>query len=238
MSIEKKERIWLPDFIRGFAIIAVVLFHLVFNLNYFYGWESLKYYEGFWFYTGRIAALLFMAMVGVVSAIIFNEKGAESAREINFKRGFRLLMIAMGITLASWIAFPEVTVWFGILHLMGASIILSIPLAGYKWLNLFLACLIILLGSLFDPLVVNIPFMIPFGLTPQGFASLDYYPLFPWAGVILIGIGSGNLLYKKIVQIKSPQLWQKPFIYLGKNSLWIYLIHIPLLYVLLWFLLG
>ncbi len=212
----------------------VVAFHLVFNLSYFYGFDELKYYEGFWFYEGRIAALLFMGMVGMVSAIIYQGKGAQKARQINLKRGLKLLGIAMGITLVSWLTFPNEAVWFGILHLMGASVILSIPLLRFKWLNVFLGALLIFLGSFVDQFTVNMPFLIPFGLTPKGFASFDYYPLLPWFGVILIGIGLGNLLYKKIVQLKAPHRWQMAFIHLGKNSLWIYLLHLPLLYGVLW----
>lgn len=228
------KRIWLTDFIRGIAILMVVIFHLAFNLSYFYEWESIDIYHGFWFYEGKIAAILFMLMVGVVTAIINQKKSKIEARRIHLKRVTRLLGISLVITLITWLIFPKEIIWFGILHLMGMGILISIPLARFKWLNILLGVGIFALNTQMGWIEVSTQLLLPFGLKPNTFASLDYYPLIPWFGVILIGTGLGNLLYKKIVQLKSPQTWQKPFNYLGKHSLVIYLAHQPILLGLLW----
>lgn len=235
---EKRVRIWLPDLIRGIAITMVVAFHLVFDLNYFYDQTQLKYYEGFWFYEGLIAAILFMSMVGVVTAIIFQQKDSRAAKRINLKRGLKLLGIGILITLISWLFYPDQTVWFGILHLMGSSVILSLPFARLKWANLILGSFVIVLGSWIKNIDVSHSFFIPFGIPSNHFSSFDYYPLIPWFGVILIGTGLGNILYKKFVQLNPPKPWQKVFILWGKNSLWIYLFHLPILYGVLWLILA
>jgi uncharacterized membrane protein len=83
---------------------------------------------------------------------------------------------------------------FGILHLIGVSIILAYPL-------------------------------------------LKYRPLFPWFGVVLLGLFAGNVLYgggkRPAVVAKRTPAAAKPLLPLGRNSLFIYLIHQPILIALL-----
>lgn len=243
MNSPQKKRIWLPDFIRGIAIIMVVTYHMIFNLNYFYGFKNLKYYEGFWLIEGRTAAILFMGMVGVVSAIIYQQKGFKAAVKINAKRGLRLFLIGMMLTLITWLLFGKDAIWFGILHLMGTSILLSLPLLHYRWFNLVLGLMIISFGNTLHGMTGSSIFWIPLGLPTPTFSSFDYYPLIPWSGVILVGLGLGNLLYqpdglagKKFAQLSSPRPWQNLFVHLGKNSLWIYLFHQPIFLGILWML--
>ncbi len=225
-------RIWITDFIRGIAIVMVVVFHLIFILSFFHS-VDIDYRSGFWFYEGRIAAILFMGMVGVVTAIIAKQKGWAGILRINVKRGLRLIGIGMLITVATLITFPAAPIWFGILHLMGVSLLLGLPLAKSKWLNLIVGALLIYLGQFVGGNEGTF-LTLPFGIKPPGFASLDYYPLIPWMGVIVIGNGLGNILYKYFVQLKAPSPWQKGVAYLGKQSLWIYLIHPPLFMGILW----
>jgi uncharacterized membrane protein len=71
---------------------------------------------------------------------------------------------------------------------------------------------------------------------------LDYFPIFPWFGVILMGIALGDLLYRGYRRrIALPDLsgssFVKPFAFFGRNSLAIYLIHQPVL-ITLFYLFG
>ncbi len=231
---KKTNRIWLIDFIRGIAIIMVVLFHLIFNLKFFYEFEMFDYKTGFWFWFGRIAAIVFMLMVGVATATVVNRKEKLAALKINLKRVGRLLGISLIISIATLIIFPGMTIWFGILHLMGTGILLSLPLARLRWVNVIAGVGILFLSEPVGGIEIKHMAFLPFGITPNTFASLDYYPLIPWLGVILIGNGMGNLLYKKFVQLRGPKAWEKGMAVLGKNSLWIYLVHQPILLGVLW----
>lgn len=105
-----RKRIWLTDSLRGIAIIMVVLFHITFDLNYFFG-SNIDYSNGFWFYEGRIAAFLFIFMVGLVSAFIHQQKSRKDVLKTNLKRALRLMGFAMLITLSTYILFPNDTVW-------------------------------------------------------------------------------------------------------------------------------
>ena len=66
-------------------------------------------------------------------------------------------------------------------------------------------------------------------------ATEDYVPLFPWTGVLLIGIPLGHALARRgadaLVRLgHAPTLLP----WLGRHSLAVYLVHQPLLVGLLW----
>jgi len=78
--------------------------------------------------------------------------------------------------------------------------------------------------------------MVPLGIHPHGFYTLDYEPLFPWFGVILIGIAVGVWLYPKGNRRFSLSFWGenvppvlKFFSFLGRHSLFVYLGHQPVI---------
>lgn len=67
---------------------------------------------------------------------------------------------------------------------------------------------------------------------------VDYFPLLPWFGVVLIGIWLGNTAYSNGARRFRLPNWQVPALtfplgWLGRHSLTIYLIHQPLLFALL-----
>jgi len=77
------------------------------------------------------------------------------------------------------------------------------------------------------------------GFRPENFQTLDYFPVFPWFGMVLLGIYLGNSLYSGgIRQFAVPALESsgavKGFAWLGKHSLFIYFIHQPLFLGFLW----
>ncbi len=68
-----------------------------------------------------------------------------------------------------------------------------------------------------------------------GFATVkpiteDYVPLFPWTGVMLVGIGFGQMLVRNRFRAIAP-LARLPrvFEWLGRHSLAVYMLHQPLL---------
>lgn len=218
-------RIWEIDFLRGIALILMMLFHFLYDLNAFYHVE-IPYWDSFWVIEGKISAVLFMILAGISSTFSKN----------NLKRGLKILLVAMGISLVTYIIFPSEYIRFGILHMLGSSMILyhfiyNISLS----FTLMISLIIFLLGYLFNHFYIDTNLLIPFGIMSRDFVSMDYYPLFPWLGVFLIGTIIGKSIYKEKKSILQ-KFYRNNFLsFLGRHSLIVYLIHQPVILLLLYF---
>ena len=71
----------------------------------------------------------------------------------------------------------------------------------------------------------------------------DYLPLFPWFGMFLIGAAIGRLFYRDRQSLlpqgwtKPLTLWGRPLLFLGRHPLTVYVVHQPLLLLLIWLIL-
>ena len=146
---------------------------------------------------------------------------------------------ALIITIISWIFLKQDFIVFGVLHFIGIAVILAYPLIRYRFMNIFLGVIIIITGIYIQSFRFDFPWLLWIGLIPQYFQTVDYFPIFPWFGLILIGIFIGNTLYHnyerhfKIHDISSLPL-TRFFGFLGKHSLLIYLTHQPILIALMY----
>ncbi|MBU0705870.1 DUF1624 domain-containing protein [Patescibacteria group bacterium] len=236
MQEKRIQRLWELDALRGIAIVLMVLFHFIFDLRTFFGFDSINYYQGFWYYEGRVAAIIFIVLVGIVSSLIHQKEDPEVAMQKNSYRGLRLIGLGMIITLVTFIFARQDTIWFGILHFLGLSILISIPLCRYKWLNVILAVILFAGYYPIRLLYTNSYLGLIFGILPPGFSSFDHYALIPWLGYVLIGIALGNWIYadgREIIK-RDPVGIEKTFAVTGRYSLWIYMIHQPVLLILMW----
>jgi uncharacterized membrane protein len=239
------ERFWEIDFLRGIAIIMMVLYHLLYNLYYFAHY-NVNVYSGFWMYFARATATIFIFLVGVSISISFSRTKniSSDAKEARLflkylRRGLKVFSWGLIITLVTWIFLREGFIIFGILHLIGISIILAYPFLKLRYWNLFIGLFCIFLGAYLKGFVFNFYWLFWLGFRPAQFYSVDYFPLLPWFGLVLIGIFFGNLLYpdySRKFQLANFSHFSvvKIFCFLGKHSLFIYLIHQPLVIALLY----
>ena len=228
----------------------MVLFHLVFDLNYF-GVQSISVHSGFWFYFARLTASLFLLLVGV-SLVLSYSRSLQQGRIEQFrlrilKRSIWIFGLAMGITLVTYLFIGNGFIVFGVLHLIAVSLLLAFLLLRFHLLNFVFGFFFILAGIYLQYLQdfrwqgfgVDYPWLLWLGVTPSGFYSLDYFPVFPWFGVVLMGVAVGDLFYRdRQRRIQMPDLADHDFVrliaYLGRNSLAAYLIHQPVLIGLLY----
>jgi len=227
------------DAARAVAIVMMVVYHLMFDLDYFGGYP-IESTSGFWARFADATAGTFLFLVGVSLAISYSRASAgnRSLFPKYLLRGIRILAYGMVLT-AVFLFLGMGVVAFGILHLIGVSIILAYPLLPYRYANLFLGLFIIAVGVYvrIEGFSSESPWLLPFGVVPENFAMPDYRPLLPWFGVVLLGLFAGNVVYgggrkPALFAGKAPTV-TKPLLPLGRNSLFIYLIHQPILIVLL-----
>ena len=223
------------DAARGVAIIMMVVYHFTYDL-YAFGGYAVEATSGFWARFADATASLFLFLVGVSLAISHARGGGDRFGKY-LLRGGRIFGYGMVLTVV-FLAFGMGIVAFGILHLIGVSIILAYPFLNLKLTNFLLGALVFAAGMYVmaqDP--SGSPWLLPFGVVPEGWMMPDYRPLLPWFGVVLIGLGFGNAVYgggarPGILPRKTPVV-ARPLLPLGRNSLLIYLVHQPIFILLL-----
>ena len=232
-------RIWEIDFIRGLAIILMIIFHFIVDLKDFYSY-GVEYLSGFWYIEGKLSAILFMLICGVSSTL-----GTNSTQH-----GIKVFLWAMLLTVGTYFYNENCYIRFGILHFLGISLLSAhfIHRLPTYWI-MMLSGASILVGILFSTYYVSNPYLFPIGLINSAFISMDYYPIFPWYGVYLFGFALGKTFYgdetnfpflqtshqgsEILVNLFSSSPF-KPISWLGQHSLAIYLIHQPILLLALY----
>jgi uncharacterized membrane protein len=233
------DRFWEIDCLRGFAVILMLLYHFLYDLNFF-GIEDIQVQSGFLLYIGRGSALLFILLSGIALSVSHSraldmETAINKTEEFSkyLRRGIKLYSMGLVVTGITWIFFPGQYIVFGILHFFGISAVLVYPFLKYKKENLFFGLLFGLLGLYLKDKTFGFSTLIWLGFTPENFLTLDYFPIFPWFGVLLIGVFLGNFLYaggKRKFKILKPGT--SPLItgisIVGQHSLMIYFLHQPI----------
>lgn len=238
---KKQDRIWEIDFLRGIAIILMIFFHIIFDLN-FYSITNFNISSGILFFIARLSATMFITIAGISLSISYSRvKNKLNKKDILIKfikRGTKILFLGLVISLVTWIYLQEGFIIFGILHFIGVSIILSILFIEFKYINILLGIFFIFIGFILGSFIFNFNLLLPLGFVPKNFWTVDYFPLFPWFGIILFGISIGNMIYpglkrKYLIKDLSENNIIASLCFLGRNSLFIYFIHQPIIIMLI-----
>ena len=231
-------RLWEVDILRGIAIILMIIFNYSFALSFLniYTINSGSFY---WYVFPSIIAGMFISISGLSLTLSYNQiKSKKEVHKRFFLRGLKIFSLGMLITIVTFLTFPEAFIIFGILHLIGFSIIFGQFFVKFKRLNLLLGILLILLGFYLQNFRFDFPWLLWLGFIPKDYLTFDYFPILPWFGVSLLGIFFGNILYNKgkrnfKIRDFSDTLVVKILSFLGRNSLTIYLLHQPILILIL-----
>ena len=228
-------RIDAIDALRGFALCLMIIYHFAFDLR-FYGVTASDFeHDPFWLGFRAIIVSLFMGLVGV-SLVLADRAGASAAHF--WRRVAVIAACALAVTAVSAIAFPRSFIYFGILHCIAVASVLAWPLVRWPAAAFAVGSAVIVAGLTLSHAAFDNPVLSAIGFVTHKPVTEDYVPLAPWAGVVFIGVGLGNLLARQSFRILAPLTRApSPLLWLGRHSLAIYMVHQPILLGVLWFVL-
>lgn len=225
-----KKRIWELDAIRGLCVLGMVIIHLIYNLTDMYhilSWDTPAIYD----FVKNWGGVLFLLISGI--SITLGHHHIKRGLVV-FAAG--LLVTAVTYGMYRFFDFSKgIMIYFGVLHCLGICMLLwglmrHLP----TWALLVLGLGLSALGFWIDALpAVEVSWLIPVGFVPKNFSTSDYFPLLPYFGFFLLGAFLGRTLYRSRESL-FPQ-WEGKALpirflrFCGRQSLWIYLLHQPIL---------
>lgn len=235
------------DAIRAAAVISMVLYHLYYDIFCLFGGHPEYCLLTPIYLWERSICITFIVISGV--SLNFSRHG--------YRRGLIVAGCAMAVTLVTYVMFPEEAIWFGVLHLLSVSMLLTTaiksllnklkPIVGMiVFFVLFMLCYGIPKGhiGLFSYPLIRLPatlyqykWLSVVGFLSGDYYSMDYFPILPWVFLFLFGYhlwrfikekGFDKVFYKKIPVLD----------FIGRHSLLIYMLHQPILYGICYLIMG
>lgn len=236
--INTMSRLYIIDFFRGIAVIMMIIFHIFLSFNLFSN-KNYDLYSGILKYFGIISRNLFIFISGISLFLSFKNNKKKNFIKKQFNRLITLFISAIIVTILTYIVLPNNYIISGIIHYMFISIfiiVLFINFIEYKYIYLlFLLSLILYINN--NNLLFSSNNLLDYFYHVLGFnvfykPSIDYFPVNKWLWKTILGfIFAKNIDIIKIDNIISKNINLNNFITkIGKNSLFIYLFHIPILY--------
>ena len=225
----RPSRIPLIDAARGIAIVAMVIYHLGWNLSFLELIPvDLRDYP-LWIAFGHAIAASFLALVGVGLVLAH---GAGFGRERFLKRLALVAGAALLVTAGTYLVFPDRFIFFGILHHIALASVLALPFLRWPWFVAALAALVVFaLPIVFQAEALSSPWLIWLGLGTRVPSTNDFVPVFPWFACVLAGVAIAQL-WRPAPDPAAAELSRplRALGWMGRKSLPIYLIHQPVLY--------
>lgn len=246
---EGQRRIYLLDELRGFAIICMVFHHMFYDIGF-----VLHYDIGYKIFNYLCVFQPFFWAIFIITSGVCSRLSRNTVR-----RGIIVFAAGLAVTLVTAVIMPAIgitgaEIYFGVLSCLGISMIITgifMPLINKLGKKgsiagmavsavLFLITYSVSEGSLFFGLVElpqalysnNICAFL--GFHNGSFFSADYFPLIPWLFMFLFGAFLGKWAKDGALPKAFYKSRVKFFQKAGKNSLWIYLLHQPALYAVMY----
>ena len=231
-----KNRIWELDALRGLCILGVIAVHFIFDITVLYPLISWQPPEAFLFFQ-RWGGVIFVVLSGICVTL-----GSRSVKRgaVVFGCGLVCTAVTAGMYALN-MADKGIIIYFGVLHCLGVCMLLWPVFRKWKLPALLIAAAVLIaMGFVLENMRGNTFWLVPLGLVPAGFATADYFPLLPHLGFFLAGAAFGHILYAKkqtlLPKINANNSALRFLQLCGKHSLWIYLLHQPVLNGICWLL--
>lgn len=224
-----KPRIGLLDTARGVALLAMATYHFSWDLEFFGYLDAGTTTRGLWKIYARTIASSFLFLAGF--SLVLGH--SPDIRWRSFAK--RLLMIvaaAAAITAGTAIAIPNGMIFFGILHSIAAASVVGLLFLRFPAIVAIAAAIaavaapLYLRSSFFDT-----PFLWWVGLSQTVPRSNDYVPLLPWIAPFLLGLAAAKIAMARswLTALSALGTGQSFFAKAGRHSLFVYLVHQPIL---------
>lgn len=237
------KRYFTIDYLRGICLINMIIYHGLWDLVYIFNFDF-SWFDSVYCYIWQQF---------ICWSFIFISGFCYNFSKNKFKRGLIIFLAGLLITAVTQIIIPEDHIIFGILTLIGSCMIVLLPLN--KIMNkcnpilgfvlsfiLFFITRNVNVGYLgFEGLrIIKLPaylyknlFTTYLGFCMNGFYSADYFSIIPWIFLFVAGF-----YFMKILKNNNKLYLLEPhrntyIEFLGKKSLIIYLLHQPILYLVL-----
>ena len=216
------------DALRGAAVCAMIAYHFAFDLNWFGVLHADFNRDALWLSLRAIIVSSFMLLVGV-SLVLAQRAGISRSRY--WRRIALIVACALLVTAASYVSFPKTFITFGILHCIAVASLLAWPFTRRPLAALVTGMVIIAIGLQVRLPMFDQPWLNWVGMMTHKPATEDYVPLFPWLGVVLLGISAGCWLASRGSEPLQPLAHATPawLTWLGRHSLLVYMVHQPIL---------
>lgn len=225
------DRIIYMDVLRAVALLGMFAFHTVYNLTTFYNFPFV-YDTGFWD---------IYRLTAIAGVFVFVSGWSATIGKNNNKKILWLSMSAFWVSFVTYFYLGDSWIKFGILHLLLVAnflyqiIFKKISTTG----NIVLAIFCFVLSPWVVTINTNVYWFIWLDIIPDNYSAVDHYPLIPWLGVFILGVVWGRwgvLSYRYNVH-NSTMLFRVIY-WLSSRSLILYLLHQPILLLLMKIVLG
>jgi uncharacterized membrane protein len=232
LPVGGKERVAPVDALRGIAILAMVAYHFAFDLRFFDIIRADFENDRFWL-TARGSIVTSFLLLAGVSLVLADRAGVQWTRFV--RRIALIALCALAASIASYFVYPRTYIYFGILHCIALSLLVARPLADKPNVAVALGVVVVLAGLFIAHPAFDHRWTSWIGFTTHKPATQDFVPVFPWLGVVLLGIGVGHaLLRARFRPIAGLGRAPRPLLWTGQHSLAIYMVHQPILMGALW----
>lgn len=233
-----RRRLASIDIARGLALLAMAVYHLAWDLEYFGYADPGLTAEGGWKWFARTIASSFLFLAGV--SLVLGHYPVIRWKKF-FRRVAWIAAAAAAITAATLYAMPERFIFFGILHSIAAGYLVGTLFVGRPpALTAAAGLFALLVPHLFRHPFFDQPLLLWTGLGVDPPLSNDYVPLFPWIGPLLLGIAAARWARIWEWTPAAPAAgfpWDagaRTLVFAGRNSLTFYLLHQPVLIASVW----
>jgi uncharacterized membrane protein len=210
----------------------MVAYHFAFDLRLFGVIAADFENDPFWLAARAAIVTSFLLLVGA-SLVLAARAGVTTGRFL--QRVAVIAACAIAASAGSFVVYPQTWIYFGILHCIAAASLIARPLARHPGWALALGIAVIAAGLAFSHPAFDSRATSWIGFTTVKPPTQDFVPLFPWLGVVLVGIALGDALAKRaFAPIAALARVPHAIQWLGRHSLAIYMLHQPLLLGLLW----